>query len=100
MADHNDRPFEQWPKALQLAYVACDGETAEMLRHQHAEIQRLTAERDAARKDAERYRWLRSFPNNITASIYGPTSTDSDGLLRRDEYLDAAIDAAMERLNG
>lgn len=41
--------------------------------------------------DAARYRWLRSYPNNVNAAVYGPTG----GLLRRDDYLDAAIDAAI-----
>jgi hypothetical protein len=51
---------------------------------------RRTAQADDAR-DAARYRWLRTYPNNINAAVYGPTG----GLLRRDDYLDAAIDAAL-----
>lgn len=50
------------------------------------------AEIEALRTDAERYRWLRTPPNNINMSVYGPTG----GLLRRDEYLDAAIDVAID----
>ena len=45
---------------------------------------------DALRADAERYRWLRQYPNNVGAAVYAPTVS----LLRRDTYLDAAIDAA------
>lgn len=43
-------------------------------------------------RDAGRYRWLRNYPNNVNSAVYGPTG----GLLRRDEYLDAAIDAARK----
>jgi hypothetical protein len=46
--------------------------------------------------DAARYRWLRTPPNNINPVIYGPTG----GLLRRDDYLDAAIDAARDAQQG
>lgn len=51
-------------------------------------------------KDAARYRWLRAFPNNLNHCVYGPTfSRDhGGGLLRRDDFLDAAIDAAMSAL--
>lgn len=45
---------------------------------------------DDDKRDAERYRWLRTYPNNVNAEVYGPTG----GLLRRDTFLDAAIDAA------
>ena len=58
------------------------------------EIAELRAKVEAAEKDAARYRWLRTFPNNINPSVYGITVTKDSGLLRRDEYLDAAIDAA------
>lgn len=54
------------------------------------EIERLTAERDALRADAERYRWLRE---------HGETGcTEKDGYggraLQMGADLDAAIDAA------
>ena len=58
------------------------------------------AECEALRKDAERYRWLRKFPHNVDAAVYGATKTDDCGLLRRDIYLDAAIDAAMGKESG
>lgn len=45
--------------------------------------------------DAARYRWLRTFPNNVRADLYAPCQ-----LLMREEYLDAAIDAAMAALSG
>jgi hypothetical protein len=56
-----------------------------------AELDRLRAEVEALRKDAERYKWLRD---------HGDTGcTEKDGYggqtLRMDERLDAAIDAAM-----
>lgn len=47
-------------------------------------------------ENARRYRWLRTYPNNVNASVYGPTG----GLLRRDEYLDVAIDAALAQRQG
>jgi hypothetical protein len=59
------------------------------------QIDALEAECEALRKDAERYRWLRKFPHNVDAAVYGPTKSDDCGLLRRDIYLDAAIDDAM-----
>lgn len=48
-------------------------------------------------RDAARYRWLRTPPNNINACVYGPTFEKyCGGLLRRGEYLDHAIDEAMK----
>lgn len=47
------------------------------------------------RKDANRYRWLRSFPNNVREELYAPCK-----LLMREEHLDAAIDAAMQQGGG
>ncbi len=41
-------------------------------------------------KNAERYRWLRTTPNNLNQAVYAACN-----LLRRDRYLDEAIDAAM-----
>ena len=48
----------------------------------------LAAERDALRKDAERYRFMREH----TSVTVGPSY-----VLRSTEELDAAIDAAMEQ---
>jgi hypothetical protein len=51
----------------------------------------LAAERDALRKDAERYRWLRdSAGNDIMEKLMAECSPP-----RWDELVDAAIDAAM-----
>lgn len=51
----------------------------------------LRAERDALRKDAERYRWLRdSAGNDIMEKLMAECSPP-----RWDELVDAAIDAAM-----
>jgi hypothetical protein len=70
----------------------CDHATASAL------IQSLRERAESAEKDAARYRWLRQFPNNISMAVYSETSDLSvGGLLRRDTYLDAAIDAAMEK---
>ena len=60
----------------------CD-ETADALAAQQAEIERLTAERDALRQDALRYRWFRI---SATQSFDGSP-----------EKLDGAIDAAMAK---
>ena len=56
-------------------------------------VANLRAERDAAMKDAERYRWLREHGDE------GCTQKDGYGgqELRRGERLDAAIDAAIAR---
>ena len=65
-----------------------------------AEVARLTAERDALRVDAERYRWLREQPNNTEAPridvVYWTVADEScnDGSGLRMTELDAAIDAA------
>ncbi len=61
---------------------------------------KLAAELEAARKDAERYRWLRTYPNNVSPAVYGPTAVSGSGLLRRDTYLDAAIDSALGAKEG
>jgi len=55
-------------------------------------LERLTAERDALAKDAERYRWLRTC-NNDSHVIYGDTQNCE---LMMEEVLDAAIDAAIK----
>jgi hypothetical protein len=49
------------------------------------EIARLTAERDALRKDAERYRWLRT--DLVSIDVFSASGI----------ALDAAIDAAMTK---
>lgn len=56
----------------------------------------LETELAEAKRDAVRYRWLRIFPHNLELSVYGPTATHSSGLLRYGDYLDEAIDAAMQ----
>jgi len=56
-------------------------------------LERLTAERDALAKDAERYRWLRTC-NNDSLVIYGDTQNCE---LMMEEVLDAAIDAAIAK---
>lgn len=55
-----------------------------------AEVARLTAERDALRVDAERYRWLRADrETTLIVSFFG------NGCINRTiEDVDAAIDAA------
>ena len=57
---------------------------------------RALAECEQLRADAARYRWLRTFPNNISRAVYGATMVCDSGLLMRDTYLDEAIDAAMK----
>lgn len=56
------------------------------------EIERLTAERDALRKDAERYRWLRDTsvpPHNFCLSV----PIEFDGVRYTPAEVDASIDA-------
>lgn len=58
-----------------------------------AAIKRLTAERDAALADAERYRWLRSDAATTDKDCPAVYMIDEGNLLIGEE-LDAAIDAA------
>ena len=80
------------PEALRLADALRDGpyllsserDAAEaVLRRQHAEIERLKAENEALRRDAERYRWMKQEVKRIPPSwyLFG---------------WDASIDAAMK----
>jgi hypothetical protein len=62
--------------------LTCD-DAARCLEEQHAEIDRLKAENEALRRDAERYRWMKQEVKRI------PPSWDLIGW-------DAAIDAAMK----
>jgi hypothetical protein len=55
-----------------------------------AENAKLRTEVEALRKDAERYRWLRSVENDV-AITFGTHAWED----LSDEYMDAAIDAAM-----
>lgn len=63
---------------------------------QQSKIATLKAERDAAMKDAERYRWLRNHGDS------GCTGKDGYGgqELLIDERLDAAIDASIAKAEG
>ncbi len=58
-----------------------------------------TSALDALRKDAERYRWLREFPNNRTPSIssWAVSPDRPETFLKYGTYLDAAIDAARSK---
>lgn len=70
-----------------------DAYTIQYWGHEHR-LRLLLDRLEAAERDARRYRWLRTFPNNINRAMYGPCLIPNDsGLLRRDDYLDAAIDA-------
>jgi len=57
-----------------------------------AEIERLTAERDAALVDAKRYRWLRSTTNSFTNN-----DGDRIDVKQFPEQWDATIDAAIAK---
>jgi predicted lipase len=61
---------------------------SDFITRQVAEVERLTAENAALRKDAERYRFMREH----TSVTVGPSY-----VLRSTEELDSAIDAAMEQ---
>lgn len=66
------------------------------------EIERLRRQLDEAERDAERYRWLRTQPNDTSApridvvhwTPSDESSNEGEGL--RLDALDAAIDAAMD----
>ena len=75
IANLRDHKFRNWGEAMEIA--------ADALAEQQREIERLTAERDALRQDALRYRWFRI---SATQSFDGSP-----------EKLDGAIDAAMAK---
>jgi len=54
------------------------------------ERDQLRAEVEALRRDAERYRWLRSVENDVAITFGAHAWEDLS-----DEYMDAAIDAAI-----
>jgi hypothetical protein len=73
--------------------------SADAMLRQHAEIERLKADNEALRRDAERYRWLRGEDSRIDPCI----KANAKYKLERQSItwveihdLDAAIDAAME----
>lgn len=78
-------------------------EAANHIESQAAEIARITAERDALRADAERYRWLADHARSTSEHWGGRWSLVIDGPapVRHDcvAALDAAIDAARAALN-
>ena len=75
------------PDADLLATIHMIADRHELLKAYDA----LAAERDALRRDAERYRWLRdSAGNDIMEKLMAECSPP-----RWDELVDAAIDAAM-----
>ena len=67
--------------------------TAEYWKAEHREanahIDALAEKVKAMEDNDRRYRWLRTFPNNVRPHVYAPC-----GLLMLEEHLDAAIDAA------
>ena len=72
---------------------------------QYLDVSRMLCEvqdeLEEAKKDAERYRWLRQFPNNRNESLYAwSISPDRpETSIKYIHYLDAAIDAAMAKEN-
>ncbi len=64
-------------------------EWAERAGAMEADRDRLAAECEALRADAQRYRWLRA------KSGFTPVYLEIEGCIRDDTDLDAAIDAAM-----
>ena len=67
--------------------------------HGTPDVAALKAERDAAMKDAERYRWLRHGDNDEKVLCHGPIDMNY-WYLMRNEKLDAAIDAAIAKAEG
>jgi hypothetical protein len=60
-----------------------------------AEIAALTAERDALRKDAERYRWLRDSSNWSEDGLCPIVANGEDTIYGK--YLDRSIDERMTK---
>lgn len=60
------------------------------------ELGECQAERDALKRDAERYRWVREFRPSRRIFVVEADSTFGDEILR-DDRLDAAIDAALAK---
>jgi hypothetical protein len=60
-----------------------------------ADHEAMTAERDALRKDAERYRWLRDSSNWSEDGICPIVASGEDTIYG--EHLDQSIDAAMTK---
>lgn len=58
------------------------------------ELARVKAERDAALKDAERYRWLRERCDAADIAVFNMRGLDGDNTVSHE--VDAAIDAARE----
>lgn len=74
------------------AFVALDGGDLAVVEQAADTIARLEAERDAARADAERYRWLRSRFDELRDGWALEVCVDGAPSL---ETLEDAIDAAM-----
>ena len=55
---------------------------------------------EAAREDAERYRWLRSLDGSCDAAACVNINTGFDWIVQHGADLDADIDAAREARNG
>jgi hypothetical protein len=58
-----------------------------------AELAQVREENERLRKDAQRYRWLRSLSDTNQFEVYDMAK---EPLLLHTEYLDAAIDAALK----
>ena len=88
----NIKEMPEYQTIRDFSFAAWQAATAA----KEAEIAALKAERDAAMKDAERYRWLRNHGDS------GCTGKDGYGgqELLIDERLDAAIDASIAKAEG
>ena len=92
---------------LRTQFPACEYhkaviDTQRLKREAADELERLTVERDALRKDAERYRWLRTAKTGKTLAVATVHSSWNMWLntIELDAAIDAAIDAARENGNG
>lgn len=83
---------KQWRGAAEIIH-GMSKEDAQSIKELRADRDRLAAEVEALRADAERYRWLREHGDA------GCTEKDGYGgqTLRMGEWLDAAIDAAKAK---
>lgn len=78
-------------------FRAIANEAAGMLEDAEDRIDRLTAERDELRADAERYRWLRRLEGECDSAACVNFNIGFDWIEAHGVELDAAIDAARAK---
>lgn len=96
--EHFDQAFPATPSPAPCYATACHTLVqAEMaIVNLENELDRITAERDALKLDAQRYRWLRHGDNDEKVLCNGPVDKDYWYLLRN-KKLDDATDEAIAK---